>query len=58
MPHLASFDIHGHMPEGILMHLKEYFGDQIVVNKFLFSSVARPTVGIKRTSIWNLRVKD
>jgi len=28
------------------------------LNKFMFTSVARPTVGIKRTSIWNLRVRD
>ncbi|KAG8236949.1 hypothetical protein J437_LFUL016144, partial [Ladona fulva] len=25
------------------------------INKFFFSSVARPTVGIRRTSIWGLR---
>ena len=30
----------------------------IEINKFMFTSVARPTVGIKRTSIWNLRVRD
>lgn len=30
----------------------------IEINKFMFTAVARPTVGIKRTSIWNLRVRD
>ena len=30
----------------------------VTVNKFPFSSVARPTVGVKRTSIWNKRVRD
>ncbi|XP_049762937.1 S-phase kinase-associated protein 2 [Schistocerca cancellata] len=30
----------------------------VEINKFLFSSVARPTVGIRRTSIWGLRVRD
>ena len=30
----------------------------IEINKFLFTSIARPTVGIKRTSIWNLRVRE
>lgn len=30
----------------------------VEVNKVLFSSIARPTVGIKRSSIWNVRVRD
>lgn len=30
----------------------------IEINKFEFSSIARPTVGIRRTSIWGLRVRD
>eukprot|EP00088_Acartia_fossae_P001725 TRINITY_DN10687_c0_g1_i1.p1 TRINITY_DN10687_c0_g1~~TRINITY_DN10687_c0_g1_i1.p1 ORF type:complete len:490 (+),score=66.64 TRINITY_DN10687_c0_g1_i1:38-1507(+) len=30
----------------------------IEVNQYPLSSVARPTIGIKRTSIWNLRVRD
>ncbi|CAG2065328.1 unnamed protein product [Timema podura] len=31
---------------------------EVEINKFLFSSIARPTVGIRRTSIWGLRVRD
>ncbi|XP_054275646.1 S-phase kinase-associated protein 2 isoform X2 [Macrosteles quadrilineatus] len=30
----------------------------IQINKHEFSTVARPTVGIRRTSIWGLRVRD
>jgi len=30
----------------------------VEVNQYPLSSVARPTIGIKRTSIWNLRVRD
>ena len=30
----------------------------VTLNKFPFSSVARPTVGIKRTSIWGMRVRE
>jgi F-box and leucine-rich repeat protein 1 (S-phase kinase-associated protein 2) len=30
----------------------------VEINKQMFSTIARPTCGIKRTSIWNLRVRD
>ncbi|KAF4518512.1 hypothetical protein B566_EDAN009712, partial [Ephemera danica] len=30
----------------------------VFINKFMFSSIARPTVGVRRTSIWGLRVRD
>lgn len=30
----------------------------IEINRHLFSAIARPTVGIRRTSIWELRVRD
>lgn len=30
----------------------------IDINKHKFSTIARPTVGIRRTSIWGLRVRD
>jgi F-box and leucine-rich repeat protein 1 (S-phase kinase-associated protein 2) len=30
----------------------------VEINKFFFSSIARPTFGNKRTSIWNMRVRD
>jgi F-box and leucine-rich repeat protein 1 (S-phase kinase-associated protein 2) len=42
----------------ILNIVCKVFFSGIDINKFLFTSIARPTVGIKRTSIWNLRVRE
>ena len=50
-------NIFGSLQDSALNELKRFLPN-VEVNKFLFSSVARPTVGIKRTSIWNLRVRD
>ena len=36
----------------------ERYLPKIEINKLLFSSIARPTVGIKRSSIWDIRVRD
>ncbi|CAG7833265.1 unnamed protein product [Allacma fusca] len=30
----------------------------VEINQFYFSAVARPTVGIRRSTIWNVRVRD
>ena len=57
MPHLMYLDIFGILTEPALVALKENLA-KIKVNKYLFSSVARPTVGIRRTSIWGQRVRD
>lgn len=56
-PTLLYLNVFGLLREPALEELKERL-QGIEINKFMFSSVARPTVGIKRTSIWNLRVRD
>lgn len=57
MPSLGFFNVFGIFESTGIEELKDQLG-QIEVNKFLFSSIARPTVGIKRTSLWGLRVRD
>ncbi|KDR21087.1 S-phase kinase-associated protein 2 isoform X2 [Zootermopsis nevadensis] len=54
---LMYLDVFNLMSEQSVANLQENLPD-VDVNKFLFSSVARPTVGIRRTSIWGLRVRD
>ncbi|XP_048505056.1 S-phase kinase-associated protein 2 isoform X2 [Athalia rosae] len=57
MPCLMYLDVFGLMAEPTLTTLQANCGDT-EINKFLYSSVARPTVGVRRTSIWGLRVRD
>ncbi|XP_017764417.1 PREDICTED: S-phase kinase-associated protein 2 isoform X2 [Eufriesea mexicana] len=57
MPSLLYLDVFGVIPEPILKTLQVTCGET-QLNKFLYSSVARPTVGVRRTSIWGLRVRD
>ncbi|XP_043275668.1 S-phase kinase-associated protein 2 isoform X2 [Venturia canescens] len=57
MPSLMYLDVFGLMAEPILNSVRANCGGT-EINKFLFSSVARPTVGVRRTSIWGLRVRD
>lgn len=57
MPCLMYLDLFGLMAESVLKSLQANLR-QPEINKFLYSSVARPTVGIRRTSIWGLRVRD
>ncbi|XP_023723002.1 S-phase kinase-associated protein 2 isoform X2 [Cryptotermes secundus] len=54
---LMYLDVFNLMSEQSLANLQDNLRE-VDVNKFLFSSVARPTVGIRRTSIWGLRVRD
>ncbi|XP_063216861.1 S-phase kinase-associated protein 2 isoform X2 [Bacillus rossius redtenbacheri] len=54
---LLYLDVLGMMGDKCLAALQTHLS-RVEVNKFLFSAVARPTVGSKRTSIWNLRVRD
>lgn len=56
-PTLLYLNVFGLLREPALEELKDRL-QGIEINKFMFTSVARPTVGIKRTSIWNLRVRD
>ncbi|XP_050726078.1 S-phase kinase-associated protein 2-like [Eriocheir sinensis] len=57
MPNLMYLDVYGILNDAALCTLKQSL-HHVKVNKYLFSSVARPTVGIRRTSVWGLRVRD
>ncbi|XP_076387670.1 S-phase kinase-associated protein 2 isoform X3 [Megachile rotundata] len=57
MPSLLYLDVFGLIPEPVQKTLQVTCGET-QLNKFLYSSVARPTVGVRRTSIWGLRVRD
>lgn len=57
MPCLLYLDVFGLMSESVLKSLQATCREP-EINKYLYSSVARPTVGIRRTSIWGLRVRD
>lgn len=54
---LLYLDVFGLMSESVLKSLQAACR-KLEINKYLYSSVARPTVGIRRTSIWGLRVRD
>lgn len=56
-PSLLYLDIFGLMREESIEILSQTF-PKIGFNKFIHSSVARPTVGNRRTSIWGLRTRD
>uniref|UniRef100_A0A1A9WPH1 S-phase kinase-associated protein 2 n=1 Tax=Glossina brevipalpis TaxID=37001 RepID=A0A1A9WPH1_9MUSC len=57
MSTLIYLDIFGMLTESTLAMLEQTFS-KIGINKFIHSSVARPTVGTRRTSIWGLRTRD
>ncbi|XP_073815092.1 S-phase kinase-associated protein 2 isoform X2 [Musca autumnalis] len=57
MPTLTYLDIFGMLTDSALEMLEHTFS-KIGINKFIHSSVARPTVGTRRTSIWGLRTRD
>ncbi|KAM7363875.1 S-phase kinase-associated protein 2 isoform 2-T3 [Cochliomyia hominivorax] len=57
MSTLTYLDIFGMLTDSALEMLEETFS-KIGINKFIHSSVARPTVGTRRTSIWGLRTRD
>ena len=54
---LKYLNVFGVMTEGALGELKSCLSS-IDINECSFSSVARPTVGLKRTSIWNQRTRE
>lgn len=56
-PSLLNLNVYGLLREEALNQLKEQLKG-ITMNNCPLSSVARPTVGIKRSSLWNLRVRD
>ncbi|XP_075148098.1 S-phase kinase-associated protein 2 isoform X2 [Haematobia irritans] len=57
MTTLTYLDIFGMLNDSALEMLEHTFS-KIGINKFIHSSVARPTVGTRRTSIWGLRTRD
>lgn len=57
MTRLRFLDVFGVMTEEALKTVQVKC-EGVEINKFLYSSVARPTVGVRRTSIWGLRVRD
>lgn len=56
-PSLLYLNVFGLLRDPAMMELRARL-QGIEINKFLFTSIARPTVGIRRTSIWNLRVRE
>lgn len=54
---LVYLDVFGLLTEQALAVLQDSFVN-VGINKFIHSSVARPTVGTRRTSIWGLRTRD
>ncbi|XP_022114119.2 S-phase kinase-associated protein 2 [Pieris rapae] len=57
MSSLQYLEVWGMLPSTSLNVLKTTL-PAIQVNKFMFSAIARPTIGTKRTSIWGLRTRD
>ncbi|KAK6640063.1 hypothetical protein RUM43_008340 [Polyplax serrata] len=54
---LMFLDVFGLLTEEELNELRNGL-TEVAINQFPFSSVARPTVGLRRTSIWGLKVRD
>ncbi|XP_055587796.1 S-phase kinase-associated protein 2 isoform X2 [Uranotaenia lowii] len=54
---LLFLDVFGLLSEQAIVMLQTSFPG-VGINKFMHSSVARPTVGTRRTSIWGLRTRD
>jgi len=56
-PTLLNLNMFGLVKPNAIQELRERL-DWIEINNYPLSSIARPTIGIYRTSIWNLRVRD
>ncbi|XP_064626085.1 S-phase kinase-associated protein 2-like [Lineus longissimus] len=57
MVSLMALDLFGTTIDGALEVIQDALPN-VEINKFPFSNIARPTTGIRRTSIWGLRVRD
>ncbi|KAH8276915.1 hypothetical protein KR026_002402 [Drosophila bipectinata] len=57
MPSLTYLDIFGMLSDAAMEVLEKQM-PEMGINKFIHSSVSRPTVGTRRTSIWGLRTRD
>lgn len=59
MKSLAYLDIHGsYINSEEFKTINDGLGANVNINKFKFSSIARPAVGLKKSRIWNMRVRD
>ncbi|KAJ8706804.1 hypothetical protein PYW07_012882 [Mythimna separata] len=57
MPSLQYVDVWGMLHSHALTALRAAL-PHVQINTFMFSAIARPTVGTRRTSIWGLRTRD
>ncbi|XP_013774923.1 S-phase kinase-associated protein 2-like [Limulus polyphemus] len=57
MSSLCRLDVFGVLTDTAIQSLRANL-PHIEINRQLFSIIARPTTGIRRTSIWELRVRD
>ncbi|KAH8344485.1 hypothetical protein KR084_006221 [Drosophila pseudotakahashii] len=57
MASLTYLDIFGMLSDAAMEVLEKQM-PKMGINKFIHSSVSRPTVGTRRTSIWGLRTRD
>ncbi|RZC32559.1 S-phase kinase-associated protein 2, partial [Asbolus verrucosus] len=59
MKNLAYLDVHGsYINSDEFKIINDGLGASVNINKFKFSSIARPTVGLRKSTIWNMRVRD
>jgi F-box and leucine-rich repeat protein 1 (S-phase kinase-associated protein 2) len=59
MKSLAYLDVHGsYINSDEFKIINDGLGVSVNINKFKFSSIARPTVGVKKSKIWNMQVRD
>lgn len=56
MPSVLFINVFGLLHDNTKKSIETASGKEL--NKFMYSSVARPTVGVRRTSIWNHKVRD
>lgn len=57
MPSLQQLELFGVLGDNALHAVRRRLPN-LDINKQLFSTIARPTTGIRRTSIWGLKVRD
>ncbi|XP_054706978.1 S-phase kinase-associated protein 2-like [Uloborus diversus] len=57
LKNFKKLEIFRTLMEDALADLRSFLPD-VKINQCIFSTVARPTTGIRRTSIWGLRVRD
>ena len=53
---LRALNVYGVMKDPALAELKTRLNSMVKINAYPLSSVARPTVGIRRTSLWHEKV--